>query len=867
MLITVLGIAACRKKEATEFVVFDRSGGCVIAVPEGASAEELRAAELVQATLAKASGRGQEDFPIERLSAGEEEEAKRKGDFTVFLHGSNHRSAGEARLVETVRWRVLPRRVEIMSYPADAIEGAAAWFLQATVGARWFMPGALGEHIPVRSELRLALGEHTYRPSYISRNLGLGGGNPDQAWWRRNRLRSWFRHTHAMNDLFKPEALRENPELAPLVGGAKYFPSTSREENWQPNIAAPGAAEHAASVLAGRHEFSSAIGMNDSIRFDQSERTKERLDGARWFRLKPDYSRLVFGFVNEVAKRVPGRYLGAYAYDWTEDTPGFRIERNVVPYLTADRSEWFDPAFAEQDQALIKRWVAAGSEVVGLYDYYYGAPYLVPRPTLYAVTRVIPFAHEAGVRAFYAEVYPNWGLDGPKAWLAAELLWDASAKPAELLNIYYRDFWREAAGPMREFYALCDRQWLNQPKPSYWIKYYKDEHQALLFPSEVRVELKRCLNEAARAATTELTRQRVKFAADAFSVTDAFCAWEEAKDELSRLALPAKVDEAAIRVAWEKFEASGRRLKEVRARVTREAPLAVKAAVLPEYERNDPRGRAAWRLRARATEDGERRAEDGGRRADGGGLRAEGGPSRVSAFSFQPSAFPSRPSGVELLQDVDLTQLRIKPPAGSMDLEWVTAGPWRGHGEPYETRRVSVEQGAQGEAHSAESTQPDTLTARPLALGGETVLRFAGCKQETFSQLTSAEPGQWYVARVKVRGKVSPGNMTFLILNFQDAAGKALGFGTVDRLPVGVYGEGRADGGGRRAEGGRQTAEDGRQTAEGGGRRTDGGAVELVVWAQAPATAKWVGLGVRALNQVEEDYAAFSEFSLQALAQ
>lgn len=48
------------------------------------------------------------------------------------------------------------------------------------------------------------------------------------------------------------------------------------------------------------------------------------------------------------------------------------------------------------------------------------------------------------------------------------------------------------------------------------------------------------------------------------------------------------------------------------------------------------------------------------------------------------------------------------------------------------------------------------------------------------------------------------------------------------------------------------------------GQMTDQG-VELVVWAQAPANAKWVGLGVRALNQVEDDYAAFSGFSLQVL--
>ncbi|HEY0967255.1 MAG TPA: hypothetical protein VGD88_07700 [Opitutaceae bacterium] len=42
--------------------------------------------------------------------------------------------------------------------------------------------------------------------------------------------------------------------------------------------------------------------------------------------------------------------------------------------------------------------------------------------------------------------------------------------------------------------------------------------------------------------------------------------------------------------------------------------------------------------------------------------------------------------------------------------------------------------------------------------------------------------------------------------------------------------------------------------------------VELVVWAQAPAKAKWVGLGVRALNQVGDDFGEFSGFSVQEIA-
>ncbi len=781
--VALLVIASCRKQSAdTEFVVFDQGRSCTIAVSERATPAELQAAEMLRRALLKASGQSGGAFPIirvddEEMAGGEaRDKPVRRPGSTLYLRGTNHLPAGAARLSEQVRWKAAAGRLELTSYPADAIEAAAAWFLCETVGARWFMPGEIGEHVPARTELRLAFGERVHTPSFISRNLALGDSAPESAaWWRHNRMRASFRHGHAMSALFKPDDFRKHPEWAPLVNGVRLAPMPA-DGNWQPNLAAPGVAEHVAEALRKRPEFSSAIGLNDSIRFDQSPATRAAVGEAGWFRQRPDYSGMYFRFVNDVARLLPNRFLAAYAYDWTENTPGFAVQRNVVPYLTADRSEWFDESAAQEDQALIRRWVSSGAEVVGIYDYYYGAPFLVPRPTLYAVTRSIPFARGAGVRAFYAEVYPNWGLDGPKAWLAAELLWDAAAKPEELLDVYYRDYWREVAGPMREFFSLCDEQWLQQPKPAYWIKYYKDEHQHLLFPADVREKLRGRLAQARAGAKTELTRQRVEFTAGAFAVSDAFCAWEEAKEELSRAALAAAVDEAKIRTAWKEVDARERELKRIHPEVTKATPLAIKAAILGEYERNDPRLRAAWRLRSTALK---------------------------SAISNRT------PTGEERLKDTTLLETRINPPTTSFDLEWVQGGPWRGHGEPYETRRVSLDAG-----------------------GSRSELVMRGCKQETFSQLVGADAGQYYLARVKFRGKVSPGNMTFLILNFQDAEGRALGLGAVDRLPVGNYPDG----------------------------------VELVVWAQAPRNAKSVGLGVRALSQVNDDFAAFSGFSLQTLA-
>ena len=61
--------------------------------------------------------------------------------------------------------------------------------------------------------------------------------------------------------------------------------------------------------------------------------------------------------------------------------------------------------------------------------------------------------------------------------------------------------------------------------------------------------------------------------------------------------------------------------------------------------------------------------------------------------------------------------------------------------------------------------------------------------------------------------------------------GKYIGIGSIDRLPVGDWKE----------------------------------PVELAVFVRAPKEARQVGIGVRVLNQVNDDYAEFSQLSLKQL--
>jgi hypothetical protein len=786
-----------------DFLVYDREGTtCAVVIPNLSSALEREAAALLSETLADAAGVHAMRFPVVR------EHEWRPGQRGIFVGETEHaarlyRLAGESALERPVAWTVTPDGVVVRARWRDDVVAAAATFLEQTVGARWFIPGPLGREVEHSPELRLALADHVVRPAYFSRNLGALSRPEEQVWYRTNRLIALIEHGHTLDRIYGPELLGPRPELAPLINGVRYRLNGKQDGNWQPDFTQPAAVEVAVRAAKtafqkqpGRLAFT--VGQNDSFRFDQSPATLAAVGPERYFRGMPDYSDLFFGYLNkvatEVAREFPDRLITTYSYYWTENAPRLHVEPNIVPFLTADRSEWFDESFAEADRALIRRWHNAGPRMFGLYDYYYGAPFFVPRPTLYAVTQPIPYGYAMGARAFYAESYPNWGLDGPKLWLAAQLLWDPQQDPAALLDEYYRKFWREAAGPMREYFELCDRQWLGQPKPANWIKYYKDEHQALLFPPEVRVRLRGCL-ERARTSTFDATvRQRLRLFEAGFALMDVFCRHAEMRDEIERLTLAPKSDTTTLVRAWNHYSQLRDSLRRQAEETRRAAPLAVSAELLGEYLRHDPRRRGVWELAQR-----------------GFNLDLLNEAALRSLFSGRrTTADELLPQGTELVRDPDFSTLRRREARPSILIDWSEPGsPWLGRSEPSEAR---------------------TITLRSAAAGGQAV-RFSGEMQESLFQWNVAQPGALHLATVRVRARVSPNNSTFLIVSFLDAAGRHIGQGYIDRLPVGEWGEG----------------------------------TELKVLVRAPRSAVHIGVGVRVLRQVDADYAEFEHLSLKRL--
>jgi len=422
---------------------------------------------------------------------------------------------------------------------------AVNWFCSHELNARWFFPGELGEVIPHGSwaphEINLFV-----QPAFRSRELS-GLGTNGELWALHNGLNARWPHAHALLHIISPSEFNLHPDWFPVIGRQRYRPIDANDYNWQPNLANPAVAMQAAQYAERFFQTNPtaeavSLSVNDSINFDQSPETLAARGPLRWFRNRPNYSDLVFSFMNRVADltstELHGKYLSAYAYYWCEDTPTFPIRPAILPWLTADRAQWYDPVFASQDQRLIRRWCQSGAATVGCYDYLYGSPFLIPRVTTHLTAESIRFEFNAGVRAFFAEANANWAIDGPKLWVVTQLLWDPSRDTDTLLSEYFQTLFGEAAPPMAAFYGLCEDCWNSQPGPARWIKYYQDPAQAELFPPPVRTRLRELLARAAALTRDPLAARRVALVATAFESTDDFCSFFEARKALKEAQTP-----------------------------------------------------------------------------------------------------------------------------------------------------------------------------------------------------------------------------------------------------------------------------------------------------------------------------------------
>ena len=238
-----------------------------------------------------------------------------------------------------------------------------------------------------------------------------------------------------------------------------------------------------------------------------------------------NYSDRFFKFMNAVAKIVekvyPNKFLGCLAYLNTVRAPyKVKLHPMIIPYYTSDRAQWMHPKFMKKDKMFIKEWTQV-AKTVGIYDYYYGVKYVIPRFYPKQIAESIKFAYKTGVRGFYAEAYPNWGLDGPKLYLASRLMWHTSLNPKMLLDEYYDKFFGEATPYMRKYFERAEQIYISQKGPGKWLKDRWDYTIQLELFNESEIAAMRAYLDAAIESTDDPTiKKRIALVQDSFKYTE-----------------------------------------------------------------------------------------------------------------------------------------------------------------------------------------------------------------------------------------------------------------------------------------------------------------------------------------------------------
>lgn len=715
---------------------------------------------------------------------------------------------------------------------------------QETASERWFMPGELG-HEP--GAVPSALSEN----AFLTRALGLPGGREGSIWTANNGLTSRLNFSHNLSRTFPPELYDEHPEFFPLEDGRRLRPAKGGRVSWQPDLGREDVAVYAADKARDYFEskpgaVSFALGVNDGLVFGESSETKALTMPVGWFRGRPDYSNLVFTFMNRAAEKLaethPDKYLGALAYYWAEQVPSFTVNPQVIPFLTADRSQGYDPEFLAEDRALQRRWISAlqagrskigdrnlemGTEDkagvgqgtgrskignsfsdraknpnsplptpnfeiprlrLGLYDYLYGSGFLIPRQHPHLLAEHLRYTRRLGFTDYFAEMNPNWGLDGVQPWLVAQLLQDPEQSAEALLDEYFQRYFKESAAPMRRFYERSEEQWLNQLGDSYWLKFYRNETQAILFPPEVCRELRGYLQEAASVVKTRKVRARVQQVSDTFGVTERFIAMQAWRDRLNREVLSGAGSMDQV-VQWlMAFRDARKAFVSYTTELQASQPLLIAPFQMSDYTLHDPTVNTLVWLRDRS-----------------GPLSKE---------------LPS-----PLVDEVELVRLwsNLAERGFSIGYNGALLGPVQ---KPRTiaglTYGVTLPLGWMSKVEPAEHYR-DSL----LGEDGMRVLRIEGSINTSVFQWRPLPKTEFSLAAVKIRGRLSPSSSAYLTLGWLDAKHRHLGILRM-LLPTGEWPEW----------------------------------VDLSQGGMIPENAVWVGVGIRLGNQHDGDWVEVKDFRL-----
>ena len=494
-------------------LVKDGQPRAAVVVPAGADAQTRAAADLLRRYVKEATGA---DLAVRE--AGDAPSEKAGGAIHVgrtpaaeTLKEDLNRLDGDGFVI-----RAADMRVVIVGPTPWGTEFGVCEFLERFVGVRWLLPGDHGDDVPRHDTLAVPAGTIRSEPALFSRQFSGLRGSAMTTWGRRNRLHGRIQFHHNLWRVIPPKTYaKTHPHFYPVRDGKRFVPPAGEHAHWQPCFTAEGlvdvAAENICRWFAEHPDADSfSLGVNDSSGHCQCDACRARDPDEPNFLGRRNVSDRYFAWCNAVVERVlkkyPDKRFGCLAYSEVAEAPGrVKVHPRIVPFMTYDRMKWVKPEIRATGRQATHRWCDA-APTVGWYDYIYGTPYCLPRVYMHHQAEYVRWAHEAGVRAWYSEAYPNWG-EGPKLYVLLKLLWDPDGDTDALLTDWYRRaVGPEAAPALADYYAHWEDFWTRRAPASDW---WRDRGQYLPFSrpdylaavTEEEIEESRRLLEAVVART------------------------------------------------------------------------------------------------------------------------------------------------------------------------------------------------------------------------------------------------------------------------------------------------------------------------------------------------------------------------------
>ncbi len=394
---------------------------------------------------------------------------------------------------------------------SDLATSYAIYEVLDRLGCRWYLPGEMGEVIPQKKTVTLPPMDESLTPGTLSRGIWYA----DDAYRRRNRMGGLLlsaAHALEINNYITKEQFAAHPEWQALVGGKRV---TSRI-CWASEEAAAAVAEGILRSLDARPVPTISLSPEDGTKFCECEACKA-LDPGDWdptmrtVSITDRYIRFCNLIAERVTKKYPEVLFGFLAYvQYTRPPTRETLHPNLVPQI-APITHCRAHTMLQKDcpsrpiiRSIVEGWRRRAKHL-SYYNYmFHIAEVAVPYPMIRQMSEELPILYENGVDLWQPETMANFESVLPGFWLTIRMAWFPKAKPDEVLDEFFANFYSAAAAAMRKYWMLFDDAWTSVPEHAGCGFGYGKR-----FPPEFMKRARAAMDDALAACRTDPEKQRV----------------------------------------------------------------------------------------------------------------------------------------------------------------------------------------------------------------------------------------------------------------------------------------------------------------------------------------------------------------------